>query len=1686
MVDRQDDGTAPLLRGAMAESLKQASQALLGPQLPQLPPLAGPDRDALRSVVSAVCDELRHSKQRLDGFVQSDRQHVDELNGLLPALRQVADTLAVLGFGQPRKVIIDQVAVIQGLIQGQRAPDDAVLMDVAGALLYVEATLAGMIVVGEGGEREAIIPETVEQGADLVQIHRVVLIESRACLQEALDLIDDGLDSAHGADPAAVSSAEPHHALQAVPHLLDQVRGALEMIGLQRAADLLRRARAHALFHWQGPAGLSHDPHVEALASALTAIDFYLGRRVDNPQSAADTALGVAQENLARLAPSPQAAMPVAAEVAVEPAAPAPGTLDIDPIDDELRAIFLEEAFELSTLARDSLAEWRQDPTAHGAALVDLRRCLHTLKGSGRMVAATVVSEMCWAAEHLLNRVVDHCVEPGPAVYQALEQVLAQLPALLDDFAHALSRHYPAVEPLVRRLTALAEGHLAPDSVLEPIVLSAAGSFDADGFDRQLLEIFRHEALTHLATLEGFLRTADDSGAQPVSDAVQRAVHTLKGSAWMAGVLPIAALATAMDRMVREFKSHRWPIEPAQVQLLRTVLQAFKASVQRLPAEPMAVIEGAEALMGEFVQQVAERMQRAEHSDVAALPSRREPQQVNRFLEQAMDILCEAEQLLERWHQHPAQRQELTALLEGLTTLGEGAHLADLAEMDELCEALLDLYGAVEESSVAVSEVMFATAHQAHEALLNMLDQVAAGQEIDPQPTQISALRQLLESGLAPGATGLVEHGSGRITELASAIDALDRAQGNLAAPVLDDVAELFLEEAWDILSSADQALQRWLGDPGNLIPLTGLRHDLETLDGGAQMAEVGAISTLAGALLPLYVGVQDKRLEADQRLGALLSEAHGTLAALLRQYQAGEPLTEPHALLAALAAWRQSAADAHPPSAAEQAVQDGAAPDNELLDIFLEEASDIIESASEALRRWRGEPQNGLEVENLLRDLHTLKGGARMVEIAAIGDLTHELEFLYESVAAGTLVPGTALFALLQKGQDRLAQMLDLVRSGQPVPQAAVLIDKIRTFSSAPEPMPDTLPSAPEAQASGPERAQADMVKVPAEVLDTLGNLAGEASIIRSRIEQQVNDGQGALAEMDITLERMREQLRQLDIETQARVISRQASEPARQGYEDFDPLEMDRHSQLQQLSRALFEAASDLFELKDTLTARANEAQTLLSHQARVNTDLQEGLMRTRMVPFGRLLPRLQRIVRQVADELGKQVAFDIGNPDGEIDRSVLERMIAPLEHMLRNAVDHGLEPTEMRLAAGKPAQGRISLNLLHEGSEVVLEMSDDGAGVPLAAVRHKAIKRGLLDPASDVSDHDILQFILQPGFSTAAKVTQISGRGLGMDVVHEEVKQLGGSMTIHSSTGSGATFRIRLPFSVSVNRALMVQCADELYAVPLNTIEGIVRVPPAELLAHYKSPGARYVYGGQEFELRYLGDLLHCAQRPPLLGQTLPVPLLLIRSHDHQVAVQVDALAGSREIVVKSLGQQMASVQGLSGATIQGDGRVVLILDLLAQIRAHQARQIHGALHSDERFGTLVEPSAAKPLLVMVVDDSVTVRKVTSRLLERHGMQVLTARDGVEALVLLREQRPDVLLLDIEMPRMDGFEVATQIRRDLLLNDLPIIMITSRTGAKHRERALAIGVNDYLGKPYQEAQLLDSIAQWSGQHA
>jgi chemosensory pili system protein ChpA (sensor histidine kinase/response regulator) len=593
------------------------------------------------------------------------------------------------------------------------------------------------------------------------------------------------------------------------------------------------------------------------------------------------------------------------------------------------------------------------------------------------------------------------------------------------------------------------------------------------------------------------------------------------------------------------------------------------------------------------------------------------------------------------------------------------------------------------------------------------------------------------------------------------------------------------------------------------------------------------------------------------------------------------------------------------------------------------------------------------------------------------------------------------------------------------------------------------------------------EFARIDAELLEDLLNAAGEISIYHSRLTQQVSSFEFHVEELDQTVHRLREQLRKLEIETEAQIMhGHQDTLVAR----DFDPLELDRYSNIQQLSRALAESASDLSSLKDLMQSLTTEAEGLLVQQSRVTAELQDGLMRTRMVPFERHVPRLTRLVRQIAKEAGKRAELAVEGASGELDRQVLDKMLPPFEHMLRNAVVHAIESAEERQEANKPATGRITIRLHREGTEMVIDVADDGRGLDVDAIRRKAYELDMLKPDSKVTDEEIMELILTPGFTTAGKVTQSAGRGVGMDVVANEVKKLGGSLRISSVTDQCTNFTVRLPFTLAITQSLIVRTGEEVYALPLPSVEGVARIPRGELENLLSQSEPSFQYGEETYKFRHLG--MYLGGQAAKLPQDEPfIPVILVRAGEFSAALLTDEMVASREIVVKSIGPQLASIRGISGATILGDGRIVLILDIAALVRT-------GA--------PVVELKKAAPTptddrpLALVVDDSITVRRVTERFLQRNGLRVVTAKDGLDAISVMAEHKPDIILLDIEMPRMDGYEFASHVRNDNRVADVPIIMVTSRVGDKHRARAIELGVNDYLGKPYQDAQLLEAMGR------
>ena len=747
---------------------------------------------------------------------------------------------------------------------------------------------------------------------------------------------------------------------------------------------------------------------------------------------------------------------------------------------------------------------------------------------------------------------------------------------------------------------------------------------------------------------------------------------------------------------------------------------------------------------------------------------------------------------------------------------------------------------------------------------------------------------------------------------------------------------------------------------------------------------------------------------------------------------------------------------------------------DDQLLPIFLEEAHELYPQIGSALRAWREKPEDATLGRNLQRSLHTLKGSARMAGAMRLGELTHRVEDRVDQAAkSGQL--NDELWNELDNYLDRISNAIEHLQHphavvAEPEPESEVAIAQAIAELPAKDRFEITQTIPKQALEVGAERAiQAALLRVRSDTVDRLVNEAGEVSVARSRAELELRGLKNSVMDLTESANRLRKQLREIEIHAEGQMEAR--TTVSGESAEKFDPLEFDRFTRFQEVTRFMNESVHDVQTVQQTLLKNLADTEAALAAQSQLNRDLQQGLMAIRMVPFASISERLYRIVRQTCKELGKRANLELSGTEVELDRSVLEKMTAPFEHLLRNAVAHGLEKPETRQLAGKEPIGEISLSLRHESNEVVFEFSDDGAGLDIARVRLKAIENGVLQEGEEISEEAAMQLIFTPGLSTAQEITEIAGRGVGLDVVRSEITALGGRIDVASEPGRGVNFTIHLPLTLAVTKTLLVRAGQHTYALPSTMIENVQQLKPAALGAAYQQ---KYIdWQGARYPLHNLARLL--GDDDAEIGSLPYNAILQLRSGEHRVAVHVDELLGNHEVVVKNIGPQLARLPGIAGATVSSNGAVILIINPIAFTQRIVApRKVAKAIAAPA-----VEVHRVP--VIMVVDDSLTVRKITSRLLARSGFQVTTAKDGVDALEQLAETLPDVMLLDVEMPRMDGFELTKRMRQDPRTKNLPIIMITSRTADKHRQYAMELGVNAYLGKPYHEEELLENIARF-----
>lgn len=1272
----------------------------------------------------------------------------------------------------------------------------------------------------------------------------------------------------------------------------------------------------------------------------------------------------------------------------------------------------------------------------------------------------------------------------------------------------------------VNEMIAEAPIHLAPQSEEE----------------KMFCEIFIDEAEGLLQDIDQFVDEHQDQSYIEVTDEIVRAFHTLRGASGSSALAAISEVSATIEHSLELLQQQDTAMNAQHLEalaksatLMDGYLNNYKQNLQPQnisieDAQSQQDIASLQAMLGEQYV-ISDDKHAADNKPT-----------IEQFLDNNIDELLDAE-----WELDDALNHSETAHVQSYIAqqISQIAYLANKAEafpkftsiLNELGHAYAYLNDNIDTARNIDTQAVL---HAGHAQLVGLFDALAGSTSLKIDQQVIADLQRIYQDDDSSGDEGIF------------VVRAIAAAELQLESIDTDaELLEIFLEEAQELDAALDESFNKWRTDISNINALKVLQRHLHTIKGGARMAGIRSIGDLTHEAESVYEAfVENRRTPTAQWLEIMqmvqdtmsLQVLHivnykksffaSALIEQLQQFVKAQSLPETVELIIPIPknhfeAEIQSRVTNNTHLSDEvsdtlsldmmikQSWANGL-PDPDILSVFLEEAEELT-NRNKYLQLFLKDTNNTTALQALQRDLHTIKGGARMVTAAGIADLAHEMESVYTDFVDNRRPATKKVLELLVASHDWLADAISILRQHVNPPTPALLIEALQQFGKNPDSLKqipkESLQSQHEAlfiareqqdsqylakdisempsmlSSTGEEDQSAnnnEMIRISGGLIEHMINLSGESAINRARIDMGMSSLTNSIEDMGITVQRLADQLRRMEIELEEQILSQIDDELI--NHEGFDPLEMDQYSSLNQLSKSLTESASDLIDINHTLLEKTRDSESLLLQLSRTQTELQDGLMNSRMVPFTRLTPRLERIVRQTANELNKSVELTIINADDEMDRTILERITSPLEHMLRNAVDHGIENTSTRLKAGKERSGRITLEVNREGSEIVIQLIDDGRGIDVDAVRNKAISQGLIDAHDNsLTDLDIMQYIFHAGLSTSKQVTQISGRGVGMDVVISEIRQLGGAVSVVSELGKGSCFTLRLPLTVAVSDALVVRAADRYYAIPLVQIERVVRINPEKLYDYYQSGDATLNFEDVDYRVRYLNEILSGNELNELVVNTnTSLPLIIIKNRTgHNIALQVDQIAGSRiEVVVKPLGQQLSNLPGISAATIMGDGSVMLILDLIALMRnAQLVKNISQS--ADSKRSRLAFKST-----ILVVDDSVTVRKVTSRFLERQGFNVAVAKDGIDAIEILQDMIPDMILLDIEMPRMDGFEVATQVRHSKRLQHIPIIMITSRTGEKHRERALEIGVNDYMGKPFQEQELLNKIQHILGQ--
>ncbi|MES2076292.1 MAG: Hpt domain-containing protein [Pseudomonadota bacterium] len=1587
-----------------------------------------------------------------DAALRQSAQDCDTLGlaALSTLLRQLADVAArAVSAGRGEELALEMATALlfaeHGLEQIRHLPDDfSAHADTIGARLLA-------LVAGETP------PQPAQWQGGLAQRMRQddTVAALSAEMKSGLRQVEKVLDEYY-------VDAATRPALSALDPTLHQLHGALAMLDQDDAMRAVLQVREAVRQLAEGPGEAAQQGRaLDEIAQNVGALGFFVDMLAQNAAGARERFAFDAERGTFRSLPFKKIAAAGAVPLLDEamPAAPPPAGPQAAPpapasdaaVEAELLDIFINEAREVLLFVDRTLAQPRQQ--AGGVDnLSMLRRSFHTLKGSGRMVGLGHFADAAASVERVMNVWLAEAWPANDALFALLEHAAQELGLWVAELS--------------------ASGRSARDGA----ALAAAAAVVQQGGAFAVPPAETPAETQVDEQLEALAPPPDDTPGPLAEAAVPAPAPSATPSGNVIEFPSISAPRPARDDNLKHIGELDIPLPLFNIYLAETdeLVRLLARDFGEWRHEPRRPVSG-EAL------QAAHTL--AGTSATVGFMALRE-------LAHALEMTLEA-LLPPAPHLDPAQHDLLDFTIERIRQMLQSfAQGVMPAAQPELVAALLDLRAQLAATAPAASDDIEA---RLDSLLAETMESITAPPAPPGAPADAEALDEVDATPLDALFRQCFNSISGTIP-LAEPAPPPVKPKPVSTADDIDDLFNSAFDDAFDepaLTQIAAPSVPDAEPTPG---PVTQLEPEPEPLPEASTKAEADteaeAEAELGSTLeLPSEPEPQAEP-EGERETDAEPEAKPESLAEAEAEPEAqAEPSAKPEAVTEAATEAATDAATA-PPLASDSALSFAAtilplaaasellaaAPalfhdeiDADLLPVFLEEGADLLPQVGQLLRAWHAAPADAAPAQSLLRILHTLKGSARMAGAMRLGQHAHEIETHIENmVHAGSATPQA--FDELLAHYDHAMLLFEQLQQA-PVDAAPSPADggaTVATVAAADAPA-EPASAQPHAADEAPA-AKTALVRVRADILDRLVNQAGEVSISRSRLENEVASLRGSLFDFSDNLARLRRQLREVEMQAESQIASRMAVSSER----EFDPLEFDRFTRLQELTRMMAESVNDVASFHESLSRSVDSAGEDLAQQARLTRDLQRDLMRVRMVPFASIAERLFRVARQSAKEVDKRVNLDIRGGAVEIDRSVLERMAAPFEHLLRNAIAHGVETRAARAAAGKNETGELLVQVSQQGNEVVIDFSDDGGGLDLARIRAKAASLGLLAAGEEIGDVQAANLIFAPGFSTAEALTELSGRGVGMDVVQSEAQALGGRVDLFSEPGKGARFTIHLPLTLAVAQVVLLGAGGKTYALPSVLVEQVLQLKEAALAEAWQQ--GHIDSHGQHAALHYLPLLLGEGRARPAGQRSSPV--LLLKSGSERLALQVDEVLGNREVVIKNVGPQLARMVGIAGATVLGSGDIVLILNPVA-LAQHLAQ--HPELQAQYAAAAGDSPALppAQGKTVMVVDDSLTVRRVTQRLLEREGYQVLLAKDGVDALEQLQGRVPDLMLVDIEMPRMDGFDLTRNVRGDERTAAVPIIMITSRSADKHRNVALGLGVNAYFGNPFQEPVLLGTIA-------